>query len=201
MTGLALPLFRVFAADDFPLPLFDGDNLQPVLPPKFHFLTGKPLERLNGGNTVAFVAQLSLFTDEKHTTVKNSPIERFILSQDIWDRTFKVTIPSFMPHDKTGLTSAQAESWCLDKIYISTAGVPKDQPLWMRFTMRTVHQDDLSRVIGDNKISLTTAAVSIVEYISRKAGMSEPQWVYETVRAFRLQDLPKLLFGRSNRLG
>jgi len=67
--------------------------------------------------------------------------------------------------------------------------------------MRTVHQDDLSRVIGDNKISLTTAAVSIVEYISRKAGMSEPQWVYETVRAFRLQDLPKLLFGRSNRLG
>jgi len=202
LAGLALPLFRAHAADDsIPAPSFDGDNLQPVLPPKFHFLTGKPLERLNGGNTVAFVAQISLFTDDKHTTVKNSPIQRFILSQDIWDRTFKVSMPNYGPHDRTGLTSAQAEAYCLDKIYISVAGVPKDQPLWLKFTMRTVHQDDLSRVVGDNRLSLSTAAVSIVEYLSRRAGVSEPEWMYWTTRPFRLLDLPKLLFARPNRLG
>ena len=197
LAGLGLPLFIARAGDELAPPLFDGDNLQPVLPPKFHFLTGKPLERLNGGNTVAFLAQISLYTDDKHTTVKNSPVQRFILSQDIWDRTFKVSIPNFGPHERTGLTVAQAESWCLENLYISTAGVPRDQPLWMKFTMKTVHQDDLARVIGDDRISLT----SFFEYISRRAGAGEPQWVYETMRAFRLQDLKKLLFGRSNRLG
>jgi len=190
LAGLALPLFTARAADELAPPLFDGDNLQPVLPPKFHFLTGKPLERLNGGNTVHFLTQISLFTDDKHTTVKNT-VQHFILSQDIWDRTFKVTIPNFGPHEKTGLTAAQAESWCLENLYIGTAGLPKDQPLWMKFNMRTVRQDDLARIIGDDRISLT----SFFEYISRRAGAGEPQWVFETLRAFRLQDLKKKLFG------
>jgi hypothetical protein len=197
LAGLALPLFTARAGDELDPPLFDGDNLLPVLPPKFHFLTGKPLERLNGGSTVHFLADISLFTDDKHTTVKKSPVQHFIVSQDIWDRTFKVTIPNFGPHDKTGLTAAQAESWCLENLYISASGVPKDQPLWMRFRMSTLHQDDLSRVIGDDSISLT----SFFEFISRRAGAGESQWVYETIRAFRLQDLKKMLFGRSNRLG
>src|SRR5581483_3775534 len=100
--------------------------------PKFHFLTGKPLERLTNGNTVAFVAQITLFTDFKHTTVKMMPFQRFVLSRDIWDQTFTVAVPNLLKHDKAGLTATQAESWCLENVAISVSGVPHDQPLWMR---------------------------------------------------------------------
>jgi hypothetical protein len=196
LASLALPLFRLHASDNFPPPLFDGDNLQPQLP-NFHFLTGKPLERLSQGNTVAFVAKVTLFTDDAHTTIKYSPIQRFILSQDIWNRTFKVTIPSLTPHDKIGLNASQAESWCLENIVISAAEVPKDRPLWMQFDFRTVHQDDLSRVVGDKGISF----LSFVEYLSRKAGANEPGWTFRTPRPFRLQDLPRQIFGRGTRIG
>ena len=196
LAGLALPLFRARAADELPPPRFDGDILQPVLP-SIHFLTGKPLERLTNGNTVAFLAQITLFSDEHHTTLKYSPIQRFILSRDIWNETFKVTIPALTPHDRVGLTTTQAESWCLENIVISAAEVPKDKPLWLRCDLRTVHQDDLSRVVGDKGISF----LSIFEYLSRKAGSSEPQWSFETPRPFRLQDLPRQLFGRVTRLG
>jgi hypothetical protein len=196
LAGLALPLLRARAADDVPPPRFDGDMLQPALP-NFHFLKDKPLQRLDGGDTVAFVAQVSLFTDNGHTTVKTSPIQRFILSRDIWNQTFKVTIPTLTPHDRLGLTLSQAESWCLENIMISAAGVPKDQPLWLRCVLRTVHQDDLSRVVGDRGISV----MSLLEYLSRKPGVSEPEWSVVTPHPFRLQDLPRQIFGRGSRIG
>jgi hypothetical protein len=195
LAGLALPAFRVRAADALPPPRFDGDILQPILP-NIHFLAGKPLERLTSGNTVAFVAQVTLFAEDRRT-VKFSPIQRFIVSRDIWNETFKVTIPSLTPHDRIGLTTAQAESWCLENIVIGASEVPKDKPLWLRCDLRTVHQDDLSRVVGDKGISF----LSIIEYLSRKAGSSDPQWSYETDRPFRLQDLPRQIFGRGARLG
>ena len=195
LAGLALPAFRVRAADALPPPRFDGDILQPILP-NIHFLAGKPLERLTSGNTVAFVAQVTLFAEDRRT-VKFSPIQRFIVSRDIWNETFKVTIPSLTPHDRIGLTTAQAESWCLENIVIGASEVHKDKPLWLRCDLRTVHQDDLSRVVGDKGISF----LSIIEYLSRKAGSSDPQWSYETDRPFRLQDLPRQIFGRGARLG
>jgi len=199
VTGLALPLFRARAAEETPLrPVFDGDNLQLKLPLNFHFLSGKPLERLNGGNTVSFLARMSLLTDDKHTIIKESPVQPFILSMDIWDRTFKVTAPNLMPRDRTGLTAPQAESWCLENIYISTTSVPQDRPLWLQWTMKTRHQDDLSQVIGDRGISLSNL---VVEYFSRKTGVNDAEWTYQTSHSFRLQDLPRMLFGRSNRLG
>jgi len=195
LAGLALPVFRARAADALPPPRFDGDILQPVLP-NIHFLAGKPLDRLASGNTVAFVAQVTLFTEDRRTA-KFSPIQRFIVSRDIWNETFKVTIPALTPHDRIGLTTAQAESWCLENIVIGAAEVPRDKPLWLRCDLRTVHQDDLSRVVGDRGISF----LSIIEYLSRKAGSSDPQWSFETERPFRLQDLPRQIFGRGARLG
>ncbi len=195
LAGLALPAFRLRAGDALPPPRFDGDNLQPLLP-NIHFLAGKPLERLTNGNTVAFVAQVTLFTEDRHTA-KLSPIQRFILSRDIWNSTFKVTIPSLTPHDRIGLTTAQAESWCLENIVIGAAEVPRDKLLWLRCDLRTVHQDDLSRVVGDRGISF----LSIIEYLSRKSGANDSQWSFETDRPFRLQDLPRQIFGRGARLG
>jgi hypothetical protein len=196
LAGLALPLFRAQAADELPPPRFDGDMLQPALP-NFHFLSGKPLERLNQGNTVAFLAKITLYTDEGHTTIKYSPIQKFILSQDIWNSTFKVTINTVTPHDRVGLTAAQAESWCLENIVISAAEVPKDKLLWLQCDFQTVPQHDLSRVVGDKGISF----LSIVEYLSRKAGVGEPGWTFKTPHPFRLQDLPRQIFGRATRIG
>jgi hypothetical protein len=146
------------------------------------------LERLNGGNEVSFLAQVSLLTDDQHTTIKKGPIERFILSRDIWNQTFKVTIPTLSPHDKVGLTVAQAEAWCLENVFISASDVPRNKPIWLRFTMQVAPPGDLSRVIGDDKISL----VNLVEYLSRKANAIGRPLDLITPRSFRLQDLPRI---------
>jgi hypothetical protein len=73
MAGLGIPLFRALA-----MPILnvssDGDSLH-VTAPEFHFLTGKPLDRLKDGNTVVYVSQLTLFRDAltecRSVTVKN----------------------------------------------------------------------------------------------------------------------------------
>ena len=68
LAGLAIPVFRLRGAEALAVS-FDGDNLH-VAAPGLHFLTGKPLERLKDGDAVAFVSQITLFSDERGTVIR-----------------------------------------------------------------------------------------------------------------------------------
>src|SRR3954466_7288793 len=91
LAGLAIPLSRLRAAERLAVS-FDGDNLR-VAAPDLHFLTGKALERLKDAATVTFLSQLTLFSDPNGTVFKRSPIERLVVSYDLWEKTFSVRIP------------------------------------------------------------------------------------------------------------
>ena len=180
LAGLAAPVVRL-RADAFST-LYDGDTLRPVTP-GFHFLTGKPLERLRYGNTVVFLAKLTLFDDD-HVTVFRQSAQRFSVSCDLWDdEHFRVTIPGANPEAMNGLTAARAEAWCLDNISISVLGMPPERVFWLRFDLGAADPKELSSVVGDTGISLS----SLIEYLSRRPGPRQPHWGFET--RLRLADL------------
>jgi len=191
MAGLAIPLFRARAASDLGA-TYDGDNLYPVAP-NLHFLTDKVLNRLrDSADTQAFVSQLTLFYEDGGAPVRQKR-DRFVVSYSIWDENFTVAIPGSAVRSAGGLSAAKAEAWCLENAAISASGLAPDKPFRMRFELRSVQPRDLSRVMGDLGISLT----SMIEIFSRKAGADDPHWTLETAW-LRLLDLPRLS-GRSAR--
>src|SRR5437763_7844047 len=88
LAGLATPLFSWRAAAESLEIKYDGDNLH-LSAPTFHFLTGKPLERLKDGASVAYVAQVTLLRDDHVTPIKRRQ-GRFVVSLDLWEEKFSV---------------------------------------------------------------------------------------------------------------
>jgi hypothetical protein len=184
IAGLAIPLFRARAASNLTA-TYDGDNLYP-LAPSLHFLTGKVLDRLRDSADIqTFVSQLTLFYEDGGAPVSQAHA-KFVVSYSIWEEKFKVAIPG-SARSQEGLSAAQAEAWCLEYSAISASGLAPDKPFRMRFELRSVQPRDLSRVMGDVGISLTT----MIDIFSRQAGGGESYPPLET-GWLRLRDLPRL---------
>src|SRR5579872_988810 len=114
LAGLAVPLLGARAEEPLAV-TFDGDNLH-VAAPGLHFLTGKPLSRLKDAATVAFVSRITLFSDD-HGTIFRRPVqERLIVSYDLWEEKFTVTIrgTDYTRSTPRLLTLQQTESWCIE---------------------------------------------------------------------------------------
>lgn len=182
--GLAVPLFRLRAADGLSV-TYDGDNLR-VSAPALHFLTGKPLTRLKNGSTVVFLSQLTLFSDAFVTPFRRSPVERFVISYDIWSEDkFSVTIPG-EARTASNLAAAATESWCLENMAINTSGLAPERQFWIQLEMRTAEPHELSNVVSGPGISLG----NLISLLSRKPGADDPQWKPQG-GPFRLADLSR----------
>jgi len=111
-----------------------SERLQ-VSAPGLHFLSGKPLEQLRHGNTIAFDIQVSILTDARQTVLHRS-FERFVLSYDVWEEKFSVARLRSTGGNASHLTSTAAEAWCVQRFSLLTAGLPQDRPLWVRIDVR-----------------------------------------------------------------
>jgi hypothetical protein len=120
---------------------------------------------------------------------------KFVVSYSIWEEKFKVAIPGSAARSQEGLSAAQAETWCLENAAISASRLTPDKPFRMRFELRSQRQPDLSPLVTDLGISLT----SMVEVFSRKPGSGEFHQTLET-DWLRLLNLPRLV-GRPARRG
>lgn len=194
LAGLAIPVFR---ARGGPAPgaldvSFDGDNLR-VAAPGLHFLTGKPLERLMNADTVTFLSQLTVYSDERGTIYRRIP-ERLVVSYDLWEKKFAVTIPGPYKRSMTNLTASQAEEWCVESLAISALGLAPDRPFWLKFELRTTERRELAGLVGDSGISLT----SLIDIFSHPQG-GDLYWD-RMAGPLRLRDLPRAHAGRG-RLG
>lgn len=191
LASLAIPLSGAGANEPLEV-TFDGDNIH-VAAPGLHFLTGKPLNRLKDAATVVFVSQITLFSDD-HGTIFHRPIqERLIVSYDLWEEKFAVTIRG---GDSTRtaprlLTAPQAEAWCIENLAISALGLAPDRPFWLRFELSATDQKDLGTLLGDSGISLG----SLIGWLGQKHGANDPYWKRET-GPLRLLDLPRVFFSR-----
>jgi hypothetical protein len=188
LAGLATPLFSVRAAEPLEVK-YDGDNLH-VSAPSLRFLIGKPLERLKDGASVAYIAQLTLFSDD-HVTVVKRRQGRFVVSYALWEEKFSVTklgtVPGSVPGSAGGLSAAAAEAWCLESLAITTLGMAPDRMYWLRFELATADQKDLSGMADEPGLSFR----KLVDYLGRKPKEDEPHWA-PLERRLRLSDLPRM---------
>jgi hypothetical protein len=180
LAGLATSLFRARAAADLSV-IFDGDTLR-LAAPQLHFLSGKTLARLKDANTVVFLSQLTIFGDD-HSTVFRRDHERLTVSYDIWEEKFQVAL-AVDQRSASRLSLAGAETWCLDKLAISTLGMAPTRPFWLRFELREVDPRESASVLGDPGISLR----GLIERFARKPGADEAHWTLEA-GPIRLADL------------
>ena len=188
MAGLATPLFSVRAAESLEVK-YDGDNLH-LSAPTLHFLIGKPLERLKDGASVAYVAQVTLFRDDRVTPIRRRQ-GRFVVSLDLWQEKFSVTqlgtAATVPPRSVEGLSAAAAEVWCLDSLEVNTLGLEPNTFFWLRFELGTADQKEMANITDQPVVSFR----KIVEFFSQKPKAGEPRW--EPIeRRLRLSDLPRM---------
>lgn len=107
-----------------------NDRLQ-LSAPRLRFVTGKPLEQLRNGSSVAFDIQVSVLTDSRQTVLLRS-FERFVFSYDLWEERFSVTSLRSNRSSAGHLTAPAAEAWCLGRFSLVTAALPADKQLWVR---------------------------------------------------------------------
>jgi hypothetical protein len=151
-----------------------GEELR-VSAPKLHFLSGKPLETLRNGTTVAFDIQVSILTDGKGTVLRRN-FERFVLSYDVWEERFSVTRMRSTRASASRLTAQAAETWCLERFTFPSAGLPADKPLWVRVDVRAKDARD-RQDSGDEGLSLFT----LIDLFSKSARPDGPmQWRAES---------------------
>jgi hypothetical protein len=189
LAGLGIGVSGLRGAENLAVS-FDGDNLR-VAAPGLRFLVGKPLQRLKEAATVTYLSQLTLLSDAQGTVFKRSPIERLVVSYDLWQEKFSVTIPGGGKRSIPNATAAQAESWCLENLAISATGLPPAQPFWVRFDLRTSDRRDLGALVGDRGVSLG----SLIDLFSRKASAGDLSWMRHD-GPFRLLELPRTPRGR-----
>src|SRR5262252_4766876 len=87
---------------------WDGDNLY-ITAPELRFLSGKPLAKLKNADLVFFISQLTLFTDRFQTVYRRAP-ERFVVSYDLWEERFSVTVLSNERRRASRPTAESAEA-------------------------------------------------------------------------------------------
>ncbi len=188
LAGLAAPLFRLRAAASLSVS-FDGDNVH-VSAPDLHFLSGKPLQRLKDAASVVFLSKITIFSDDRGTVFRQAP-ERLIVSYDLWEEKFAVTMPGAGPRSQSNLTAAQAEAWCMENLAVNAAGLAPDRPFWLRLELRSTSQREMARVVGDSGISIS----GLIEIVSRKPGADDTYWS-RSAGPFRLSNLPRITAGR-----
>lgn len=191
LAGLAIPLSRVRAAESLHVS-FDGDNIH-VAAPGLHFLTGKPLERLRDAATVVFLSQLTVYSDAYITPYRRIP-ERIIVSYDLWEEKFAVSIPGAAARSQSHLGAQQAEEWVIDGLAISALGMDPTRQFWLKFELHTADRRDISKLVGDTGISVS----SLIEMVTRHGGLDDSSFTLSS-GPLRLVDLPRT--PRAPRLG
>ncbi len=174
-------------------PRLEGDLLR-VSAPNFSFLSGKSLERLKDGASVAFIAQLTVSSSQNYVLPDARSVARFAVSYDIWQERFSVTRFS---ESKPGraldargsvshLTGPAAEAWCLENLAIGKSELPGDRPFYVHLDLRVEDPRDQAGVIGDTGISIAR----LVDIFSRPVREKQVHWLLDS-GPVRLDEISK----------
>ncbi len=183
---LAIALFSIgLKAQDLAVHL-DGDYLRVSLP-HIDFLTGKPLNRLKDGASVAFLGQLTITSSPTSLTPIAKTVARFALSYDIWEERFSVTkIGSDSQRSVSHLSAQQTERWCLDNLGIDRSELPLDKPFYVNLDLRVEDPKDQISIIGDTGINITR----LIRIFGQPSRGAEPRWL-KSAGPYRLEDLKR----------
>jgi len=136
-----------------------------VRAPGFAFVKGEPLGRLKDGRSVRFDFEL-----EVRAAPNASPTARsrasFVLSYDLWDERFAVTLVETAGPSVSHLIARDAEAWCLDRLTVPLAtlgALGRAAPLWIRVSYRVPSDEEAAA--GDSGFNLR----GLIDRLSRRA--------------------------------
>jgi len=152
--GLAAQTLSVNAA---------GDALR-VQARNFNLLEGTVLTRLKEGRSVRVDFELTVLSKPEGPVVKQT-VQGFTLSFDLWEERFAVSRAGSPPRSISHLRAADAENWCLENLTmsISSLGIGRDTPFWLRLVYRV---QDLAPVTEDPGDRYTLRA--LIDRLSRR---------------------------------
>jgi hypothetical protein len=148
--------------------------------PHVHFLTGKPLERLQHGAQVPFDFKISLYSGTK-SHLFSQLAERFLVSYDVWGEQFSVVKTQSPIKIVTHLDAADAEAWFLKQMPVSAAGLPDAETLWARVEVRVPPDGKSGNPFGRENISESGINLTgLIELFSRPPASTQPHWTFDT---------------------
>lgn len=160
-----------------------GERLQ-VAARNFHFLSGKSLERIRNGESVAFDFHLAVLSNPSSLPLRRA-FERFVVSYDLWEEKYSVSRMRSRQGMATHLTLAAAESFCLENISVPVSGLP-DEPLVARLEIRA-QLNSSEELFSDPGLSLS----QLIEIFSRaRRSPRDDFWRLESA-PFRLSGLDR----------
>jgi hypothetical protein len=147
--------------------------------PHMHFLTGKPLDRLQHGAQVPFDFQVSLYSGTKSHLFSRLR-ERFLVSYDVWGEHFSVVKTQVPRLLVTHLDAAEAEAWCLKQMPVNPVGLRETEPLWATVEVR-VPQEKSANPFGKDSISESGINLTgLIDLFSRPPTVAQPHWSEDT---------------------
>lgn len=168
------------------LELCNRDEQIGVSSPDFHFLTGRALQHLHDGHSLAFEFQVALALQPRGMALRKA-IERFLISYDLWEERFAVTHVRRADRSVSNLMPKAAEAWCLDHVLLSMGDTARDLPLWLRLEIRA---EDVSTLARQNAGEVGFDLTALIDLFSRPAKDRQMQWSLET-GPLRLRDVAR----------
>ena len=114
--------------------------------PGLDFIKGESLGRLKDGQTVRVELELDVLPGPGGTAAARGR-QAYVLSYDLWEERFAVTLPGPPPRSAAYLTSSAAEDWCLEQLTVPVTALGKlgrEVPFWIRLRYRVAEPEDAS---------------------------------------------------------
>jgi len=146
--------------------------------PHLHFLTGKPLERLQHGAQVPFDFKISLYSGTR-SHLFNQLAERFLVSYDVWGEQFSVVKTQSPISLVTHLDAAEAEAWCLKQMPVNPAGLGNTDTLWARVEVRVPLEKSANPFGRDSITESGINLTGLIELFSRPPALAQPHWTLD----------------------
>lgn len=133
--------------------------------PGFHFVDGDALARLKDGQSVRVELQLAILTGPG-AAASAERRQTFVLSYDLWEERFAVTLAAAPSRAMSHLTAAAAEAWCVQQLQVpitALGGLGRDRPFWIRLVSRVL---DGSAAAAPDEDGLTLQR--LIDLLSRR---------------------------------
>ncbi len=119
-----------------------GDALT-VRAPAFTFIKGEPLARLRDGQSLRVDLDLAILPKAGSAGVTGSR-RTFVLSYDLWEERFAVSLVGVPAQSAAYLTSSSAEAWCVEHVTVpvtALGSLGRTLPFWIRLEYRILDGD------------------------------------------------------------
>ena len=109
-----------------------------VQAPGFGFVNGEPLARLKDGLTVRVELEMRVLAGPGAAAAAAHSRQTFVLSYDLWEERFAVTVSGTGSRSVSHLTADAAEAWCIEQLTVPVSGLGslRSQPFWIRLESR-----------------------------------------------------------------